>query len=64
MKDTQDILAQKDVDKQVQRDLYAKGGIQKEGQSSRQYCGTCGKADHNIRTCQEDIDISSSSDSD
>jgi hypothetical protein len=47
VKDAQDILAQKDVDKQVQRDLRAEGGNQKEGQSSGRRCGTCGKAGHN-----------------
>jgi hypothetical protein len=48
----------------VQRDLYIEGGNQKEGQPSGQHYRTCGKAGHNTRTCQEDIDISSSSDSD
>ena len=60
VKDTQDILAQKDVDEQVRRDLCTKGVSQKEGKSSGRRCGTCGKAGHNARTCQEDVDISSS----
>jgi len=64
VEDAQDILAQKDVDKQVRRDLRAEGGIRKEGQLSGRRCGTCGKAGHNARTCQEDVDMSSSSDSD
>ena len=61
--DAQDILAQKDADEQLRRDLRVEGGIRKEGQLSRRYCGTCGKAGHNTRTCQEAVDISSSSDS-
>ncbi len=64
VEDAQDILAQKDIDEQVRRDLCAEGGNQKEGQSSGRRCGTCGKAGHNARTCQEDVDMSSLSDSD
>ena len=57
--DAQDIIAQKDVDEQVRRDIRAAGGSRGEGQPSGRRCGTCGKAGHNARTCQEDIDISS-----
>ena len=64
VEDAQDILAQKDMDEQVRRDLRAEGGNRKEGQSSGRRCGTCGKAGHNARTCQEDVDMSSLSDSD
>jgi hypothetical protein len=60
IEDAQDILAQKDVDEQVRRDLCAEGVSQKEGKSSGRRCGTCGKAGHNARTCQEDVDMSSS----
>ena len=60
VEDAQDILAQKDVDEQVRRDLRAEGASRKEGQSSGRRCGTCGKAGHNARTCQEDVDMSSS----
>ena len=61
VEDAQNILAQKDVDEQVRRDLCADRGSQKEGKSSGRHCRTCGKAGHNMRTCQEDIDMSSSS---
>jgi hypothetical protein len=64
VEDAQDILAQKDMDEQVQRNLRAEGGNRKERQSSGRRCGTCGKAGHNVRTCQEDVDMSSLSDSD
>jgi hypothetical protein len=63
VEDAQDILAQKDADEQLRRDLRAEGGNRKEGQPSTRRCRTCGKAGHNARTCQEAIDISSSSDS-
>jgi hypothetical protein len=63
VEDAQDIIAQKDVDEQVRRDVRAAGGSRKEGQPSRRHCGICGKAGHNTRTCQEAVDISSSSDS-
>ena len=56
VEDAQDIIAQKDVDEQVRRDLRAEGGIRKEGQPSGRRCGTCGKAGHNARTCQEVVD--------
>ena len=61
--DAQDIIAQKDVDEQVRRDVRAAGGSRGEGQPSGRRCGTCGKAGHNARTCQEDVDTSSASDS-
>jgi hypothetical protein len=60
VEDAEDILAQKDIDEQVRRDLRADRGNRKEGQSSSRRCGTCGKTSHNVRTCQEDVDISNS----
>ena len=63
VEDAQDILAQNDVDEQVRRDLRAEGARRKEGQSFGRRCGTCGKAGHNARTCQGDVDMSSSSES-
>ena len=63
VEDAQDIIAQKDVDEQVRRDVRAARGSHREGRSAGRCCRTCGKAGHNARTCQEDVDISSSSDS-
>jgi hypothetical protein len=63
VEDAQDIIAQKDVDEQVRRDVLAAEGSREEGQLSRRRCRTCRKASHNIRTCQEDIDTSSISNS-
>jgi hypothetical protein len=61
VEDAQDILTQKDVDEQVRRDVRTERGSGKEGQSSGRCCGTCGKAGHNVRTCQVDVDMSGSS---
>jgi hypothetical protein len=63
VEDTQDIIAQKDVDEQVRRDVRAAGGSRGEAQPSGRHCRICGKTGYNTRTCQEDIDIYSLSDS-
>jgi hypothetical protein len=62
VEDVHDILAQKEVDEQIQRDRRTRGVGQNEGQSTPRHCGTCGKTGHNARTCQEVIEESSSSD--
>ena len=59
----QDIITQRDIDEQVRRDIRVAGGSRGEGQPSGRHYRTCGKAGHNARTCQEDVDISSASDS-
>jgi hypothetical protein len=64
VKDAQDILTQKDVDKQVQCDVRKARGSRKKGQPSGQHCRICEKPGHNVRTCQKAVDISSSSDFD
>jgi hypothetical protein len=63
IEDTQDIIAQKDVDEQVRRDVRTERGNRGEGQPSKRRYGTYGKASHNARTYQEDIDMSSLSNS-
>jgi hypothetical protein len=63
IRDKQDILIQKNVDKQVRRDIYAEKDSRKEGQLTGRHYNTCGKTSHNMRTYQVDIDISSLSDS-
>jgi hypothetical protein len=63
VEDAQDIIAQKDVDEQVRRDLRIERGNRREGQLSKRHYSTCNKARHNARTCQADIDICTSSDS-
>jgi DDE superfamily endonuclease/helix-turn-helix, Psq domain len=63
VEDARDILAQKEGEEQVRRDKRSREGGQNEGQSTARRCGTCGKTGHNARTCQEDIEMSNSSDS-
>jgi hypothetical protein len=63
IEDAQDILAQKEAEEQARRDKRSEGGNRKEGQSSSRRYGTCGKAGHNARTCQEDIEVFSLLDS-
>ena len=46
-----DILAQKDVEEQVQRDKRSGEGEQNKGQLTRQRCSTYGKTGYNMRTC-------------
>jgi hypothetical protein len=47
IKDARDILAQKDIEEQVQRDKYSKENKQNKGQSITRYYNTCGKTSHN-----------------
>jgi hypothetical protein len=64
VKDAQDILTQKDVDKQVRRDVRKARGSWKEGQPSRRRYRICEKPSYNARTYQKAVDISSLLDSD
>ncbi|ESZ91346.1 hypothetical protein SBOR_8287 [Sclerotinia borealis F-4128] len=58
-----DIILQTDVDNQIRRDECFKRGSSNGEQSTLRRCGSCGKTGHNIRTCQEDLEDSSLSDS-
>jgi hypothetical protein len=51
------------MDKQVRRDIYTERNSRKEEQLTGRCYSTCGKTNHNTRTCQIDIDMSSLSDS-
>jgi hypothetical protein len=63
IRDRQDILTQKDIDKQVRRDIHTERDSRKEGQLTRRRYSTYGKTSYNTRTCQVDINMSSLSDS-
>jgi hypothetical protein len=63
VEDAQDLLLQKDVEEQAQRDLRTKEGRKKEGQLLIRRCSTCGETGHNARTCQDTIVVLGSSDS-
>ena len=58
--EVQDILAQEEANAQIQRDEHEMRGRSKEGQPAVQQCGTCGETGHNARTCQVEVDRSSS----
>jgi hypothetical protein len=51
VEDTRDILAQKEVEKQVRRDKRSGEGGPNEGQLTVRRCGTCRKTGYNMRTC-------------
>jgi hypothetical protein len=62
VEDAHDIMAQNEVDEQIQRDRRSRGvNPRGGGNSTGRHCGTCGKTGHNARTCQEVVDTSSSS---
>jgi hypothetical protein len=51
IEDVQDIIAQKDIDEQVRRDIRTEEGNRGERQPSKRRYETCRKAGHNTRTC-------------
>jgi hypothetical protein len=63
IEDTQDIIAQKDIDEQVRHDVRIERSNRGEDKPSKRRYETCEKASYNTRTYQEDIDISSLSNS-
>jgi hypothetical protein len=62
VEDAHNIMVQGEVNEQIRRDKRSGGVNREEGNSTARRCGTCGKTGHNARTCQEDVDIPSSSD--
>ena len=63
VKNTNDILAQEEVDEQIRRDKCSSRVSRNEGKSGARCCGICGKSGHNSRTCQEVIIVEEQSDS-
>ena len=55
--DARDILAQKEVEKQVARDIRENQDGDKERLATRRHCGNCGKPGHNARTCQVEAEL-------
>ncbi len=51
VEDTQDIIARKEAEEEVRRDIRVAGGSRKEGQLSVKHCRACGETGHNTRTC-------------
>jgi hypothetical protein len=63
IRDTHDVLSQREVIKQIKREKRSRGVGKNKGQSGVRRCSTCRKTSCNTRTCQEVNEISSSSDS-
>jgi hypothetical protein len=61
VEEAHDIMAQDEVNEQIQRDRRFEGVNRKEGISTARRCGTCEKTGHNARTCQKVVDTSNSS---
>ena len=49
--DAQDLLAQKEVQEQVDRETRENGGRRIRTETAPRRCGKCGKPGHNARTC-------------
>ena len=64
MQDAEDLLDQKDVDKQVMQESRHGGRRARGGRTKARCCGTCGKPGHNARTCQDAVELSDSAASD
>lgn len=58
MEDAHDILAQKEVNEQVARDIRENRGGDGERLATVRRCGNCGKPGHNARTCQIEAEMS------
>ena len=61
--DGQDLLAQKDVDEQLEEETRKNDGRRRRSEPGVRRCGTCGKTGHNARTCKEDVETSGESSS-
>jgi hypothetical protein len=58
-----DILTNRDVQEQLAEETRAGSGRTRRAVAGPRHCGTCGKTGHNARTCQEDVEMDSKSDS-
>lgn len=58
VEDAQDLLVQKDVQEQIERESRESGGTQQNGQRGQRLCGNCKMPGHNARTCREDREMS------
>jgi hypothetical protein len=63
IRDTHDVLSQREVIKQIKHERRSRGVGKNKGQSGVRRYNTCGKTSHNTRTCQEVNEVFSSSDS-
>ena len=63
VEDAQDMIARKEAEEEVRRDIRVAGGSRREGQPSVKHCRACGETGHNARTCQNTIEVVASTDS-
>ena len=60
----QDLLDQKDLDRQLGDETRASSSRARRAQPRERRCGTCGNTGHNARTCEIVVETSGDSDSD
>ena len=58
IEDAYDLLAQKEVQEQVEREMQGNGGRRTRTETAPRCCGRCGKPGHNARTCHKDKEMS------
>jgi len=57
VEDAQDIIARKEAEEEVRRDVRVARGSRREGQLSAKHCRACGETGYNARTCQDTIEV-------
>jgi hypothetical protein len=58
LQEASDLLDQKDIEQQLMEEVRTNGGCRKRTTVNGRRCGNCGKHGHNVRTCQEDEEMS------
>jgi hypothetical protein len=53
IEDAKDVIARKEVEEQIRRDISSRGEGQNGGTSTSRHCRKCGNIGHNARTCLE-----------
>ena len=61
--DATDILADRDVQAQLEEEMRSGSGRTTRRTAGPRHCGKCHKTGHNSRTCQEDVEMDDESDS-
>jgi len=57
MRDTTDILANRDTQAQLEAEIRSGSGFTRRRTAGLQHYGTCSKTEHNSRTYQENMEI-------